>query len=150
MHQLITPAEHISGAYCNDIVCFSHGAYSDEKTYSMDDIREIVSYGHKRGVRVIMEIAIPASVGHGWQWGPQGGLGNLTVCMNQMPGWNHCEKPPCGALNLANPNIYKILELIYKDLLQVIQKREVLHLGGEEVNYKSSEYHFMCLESDFI
>lgn len=35
------------------------GAYSEEETYSLQDIKEIVWHALKRGVRVIPEIDLP-------------------------------------------------------------------------------------------
>lgn len=82
-----------------------------------------------------MEIDSPSHAGNGWQWGPEAGLGNLAVCVNQMPWRSYCIQPPCGTLNPINPNTYKILGLLYKDLLQIFPKGEIFHMGGDEVNY---------------
>lgn len=141
---------HIVTTRNNDIIYFSYGAYSKEKTYSINDIRDIILYGQNRGVRIIMEIGSPGNAASGWQWGPKGGRGNLSVCMDQMPGPDSCKLKPCGMLNPANPDTFKVLGLIFKDLLKILPKGEIFHLGGAEVNYISPKNNFIYHKSDFI
>lgn len=45
-----------------------YGAYSTDKVYTEEDIKEIVRFGLMRGVRVLPEFDAPAHVGEGWQW----------------------------------------------------------------------------------
>ena len=61
-----------------------YGAYSPDKVYKPEDIREIVEYGRIRGIRVMPEFDAPAHVGNGFQWGELNGLGKLAVCVNQV------------------------------------------------------------------
>jgi hexosaminidase len=61
-----------------------YGSYSDRDLYQPEDIRNLVEYGRVRGVRVLPEFDAPAHVGSGWEWGPQEGLGELTVCYKQV------------------------------------------------------------------
>lgn len=114
-------------------IYFRYGAYSAQETYSSNDISDILDYAKLRGVRVIMEIDSPAHAGNGWQWGEKAGFGQLAVCINQQPWRLYCVQPPCGQLNPVNPNTYKILGQIYKDLTQIFPKGEVFHMGGDEV-----------------
>lgn len=81
-----------------------------------------------------MEIDSPAHAGNGWQWGEKAGLGTLAVCINKKPWRTYCIQPPCGQLNPVNPNTYKILGRIYKDLVDIFPKGETFHMGGDEVN----------------
>lgn len=99
----------------------------------MDEIDKIISYAKRRGVRVIIEIDSPAHAGNGWQWGPSAGLGNLAVCVNSHPYKNFCGQPPCGQLNPINENMYEILGRVYGDLLAILPRGEVFHVGGDEV-----------------
>ena len=62
----------------------AYGTYSSKLVYSARNVRDIVEYGRVRGIRVMPEIDAPSHVGHGWQWGPSQGLGNLTVCLDQV------------------------------------------------------------------
>lgn len=109
------------------------GAYSSKHIYRQTDIKEIIKYARNRGIRVIIELDAPSHAGNGWQWGPLAGLGDLAVCVNQQPWRKFCVQPPCGQLNPVNPNLYRILRNIYKDLSKTISNGESLHLGGDEV-----------------
>lgn len=73
-----------------------YGAYSSSEIYTHDDIREIVEFAKVRGIQVIPEIDAPAHAGNGWQWGPEKGLGELSLCINQQPWSSYCGEPPCG------------------------------------------------------
>jgi len=42
------------------------------------------------------------------------GLGELAVCINERPWSLYCGEPPCGQLNPENPNVYDVLEKIYR------------------------------------
>ena len=64
-----------------------------------------------RGVRVLPELDAPAHSGNGYQWGEEEGLGKLAVCVNRDPWEKYCVEPPCGQMNLANPNLYDVVEV---------------------------------------
>ncbi len=51
------------------LILFQLGAYSPQKVYSAETVREVVEYARLRGVRVLPEFDAPAHVGNGWQWG---------------------------------------------------------------------------------
>ncbi|XP_045463068.1 chitooligosaccharidolytic beta-N-acetylglucosaminidase isoform X2 [Harmonia axyridis] len=110
-----------------------YGAYSRSKTYKYRDIKNLIYYGLVRGVRIILELDAPSHAGYGWQWGPEAGLGNLTVCLNQQPWRQACIQPPCGQLNPANQNVYDVLEKIYRDMVGLMPWSRIFHMGGDEV-----------------
>jgi hexosaminidase len=110
-----------------------YGAYSADKIYHPDDVKELVSYAKLRGVKIIIEIDAPSHSGNGWQWGSNAGLGNLAVCVNQQPHRSYCIQPPCGQLNPINPKLYEVLKDLYDDIITMIPKNEVFHMGGDEV-----------------
>lgn len=70
-----------------------YGAYDADSVYTGQDIRDIVAYANKRGLRVVPELDQPAHVGHGWNF--PGGE-NLTVCLDKEPWDMFCAEPPCG------------------------------------------------------
>ncbi|XP_076038793.1 beta-hexosaminidase 1 [Oratosquilla oratoria] len=113
---------------------FQYGAYTYRQVYYPADVRDIVQYARVRGVRVLPEFDAPAHVGHGWQWGEKDGLGKLVVCLDKEPWMSYCVEPPCGQLNLANENIYKVLGDIYKELVDLFSPIDLFHYGGDEVN----------------
>ncbi|XP_049277610.1 chitooligosaccharidolytic beta-N-acetylglucosaminidase [Anopheles funestus] len=111
----------------------TNGAYSAEAIYSPSDVRKIIRYAKYRGIRVIFELDAPSHAGNGWQWGPDKGLGNLAVCINQKPWRNFCIEPPCGQLNPINLNLYTVLKDIYYDLARMNKDELIFHMGGDEV-----------------
>lgn len=110
-----------------------YGAYTEKSIYTSTNIEELVTYAKIRGVRLLMEIDGPSHAGSGWQWGEQAGLGNLAVCVNQQPWRSFCIQPPCGQLNPANANVYKVLQQLYGDIQQMVPNAGVFHMGGDEV-----------------
>lgn len=110
-----------------------YGAYSEEKVYRTSEIESVIKYAKYRGIRVILELDSPAHAGHGFNWGPDFGLGNLAVCVDEQPWRKSCIQPNCGQLNPANPNIYSVLKDIYQDIYDFKEVDEFLHLGGDEV-----------------
>lgn len=112
-----------------------YGAYSGSEMYTTEEIRELIHYAKVRGIRVVIEIDAPAHSGNGWQWGREYGLGDLAVCVNAYP-WRHlCIEPPCGQLNPANPNMYRVLRNLYQDVADLLNSPPLLHMGGDEVYF---------------
>ncbi|XP_016769498.1 probable beta-hexosaminidase fdl isoform X4 [Apis mellifera] len=110
------------------------GAYSGDQIYTPDDVKDLADYARIRGVRVLVEIDSPAHAGAGWQWGTEYGYGELALCVDQQPWSSYCGEPNCGQLNPINEHTYRILEGLYKELLELTGIRDVVHLGGDEVN----------------
>lgn len=110
-----------------------YGAFSEEKVYRQAEIDSVIKYAKYRGIRVIMELDAPAHAGHGFQWGPDYGLGNLAVCIDSQPWRKSCIQPNCGQLNPANQNLYSVLRDLYQDIRDFKEKDEFVHLGGDEV-----------------
>ncbi|XP_075225458.1 beta-hexosaminidase 2 [Lycorma delicatula] len=109
------------------------GAYSAKEVYHPTDIAELISYAYQRGIQVILELDGPAHAGYGWQWGSEFGLGDLAVCVNQQPWRDYCIQPPCGQLNPSNPNLFKVMKDLFRDVIDLFSHGSVLHLGGDEV-----------------
>ncbi|XP_014489221.1 PREDICTED: probable beta-hexosaminidase fdl [Dinoponera quadriceps] len=110
------------------------GAYSDDRIYTPDDVKDLADYSRIRGVRIVVEIDSPAHAGAGWQWGVEHGFGELALCVDQQPWASYCGEPNCGQLNPINEHSYRILEGLYRELLDLTEVRDVVHLGGDEVN----------------
>ncbi|KAJ8972724.1 hypothetical protein NQ317_000809 [Molorchus minor] len=117
------------------------GAYSPDKTYAPDEVRALVEFARVRGIRIVLEVDTPAHAGNGWTWGPQAGLGELAVCVNERPWSLYCGEPPCGQLNPENPNVFVVLEKLYRDLLDLSSENEIFHIGGDEVNLECWAQH---------
>lgn len=93
-----------------------------------------MKYARQKGVRILLEIDGPSHAGNGWQWGPDAGIGNLAVCVNQQPWRSYCIQPPCGQLNPVNPHLYKVMEELYKDITDMFPDTGIFHMGGDEVS----------------
>lgn len=105
-----------------------YGAYSPDKIYSPQDIQEIIQYGKERGIRVLPEFDAPAHVGEGWQ------NTDLVTCFNWQPWQDYCVEPPCGQFDVTKPELYDVIEDIYKDMFHQF-KPDIFHMGGDEVNF---------------
>ncbi|XP_031786714.1 chitooligosaccharidolytic beta-N-acetylglucosaminidase isoform X2 [Nasonia vitripennis] len=106
-----------------------YGAYTPDKIYTEQDIKEIVKFGLVRGVRVLPEFDAPAHVGEGWQW-----VGHdTTVCFKAEPWQRYCVEPPCGQLNPTSEKVYEVLEGIFTDMMRDFEP-DFFHMGGDEVN----------------
>ncbi|XP_077285128.1 beta-hexosaminidase 2 isoform X2 [Arctopsyche grandis] len=109
------------------------GAYSPEQIYHVKDVQHVIREAKQRGIRVLLELDAPAHAGAGWQWGPAAGLGDLAVCWQHQPWRQRCIQPPCGQLNPANPQLYRILADLYRDIAELFPPGEFFHMGGDEV-----------------
>ncbi|CAH0550467.1 unnamed protein product [Brassicogethes aeneus] len=118
-----------------------HGAYAPDLVYKPEEVKEMVEFAKVRGVRVIIEVDTPAHAGNGWTFGQDEGLGELAVCVNERPWSLYCGEPPCGQLNPDNPNVYDVLEKLYKDLISLTDENEIFHMGGDEVNLECWAQH---------
>lgn len=58
---------------------------------------------------------------------------DAVVCFKAEPWKNYCVEPPCGQLNPTSEKVYRVLEGIYRDMLQDFQP-DLFHMGGDEVN----------------
>ncbi|CAK4082719.1 unnamed protein product [Aphanomyces euteiches] len=109
-----------------------YGLYQSNMVYTQDAIKDLVAFAKIHGVRVIPEIDAPAHAGAGWQWGPDFGLGELTLCWANTPWMPHCLEAPCGQLNTQNDHVYELLDTIWKEIGDMFDS-DVYHLGGDEV-----------------
>ncbi|KAE8739264.1 hypothetical protein FOCC_FOCC015224, partial [Frankliniella occidentalis] len=96
----------------------AYGAFSARQTYPSRTVRELSRFALARGVRLLPELDAPAHAAAGWGWGRAAGLGELVVCAAQQPWIRYCVEPPCGQLNPANPNVYRVLAALFQDMLK--------------------------------
>ncbi|KAK6631058.1 hypothetical protein RUM44_003231 [Polyplax serrata] len=105
------------------------GAYSSDKVYTGNDIKQIVEEGQSLGIRVVPEFDAPAHVGEGWN-----ALGqDLTTCFKWQPWREFCVEPPCGQFDPTNERVYEILGTIFKEYVELFES-DLFHMGGDEVN----------------
>uniref|UniRef100_A0AAR5P4B0 Beta-hexosaminidase n=1 Tax=Dendroctonus ponderosae TaxID=77166 RepID=A0AAR5P4B0_DENPD len=105
-----------------------YGAYSRDKVYSPQDVKELIQFAKERGIRVVPEFDAPAHVGEGWQ------KTGLVTCFNWQPWQQYCVEPPCGQFDVTKPQLYEVIADIYGDMLEQFQP-DIFHMGGDEVNF---------------
>ena len=103
------------------------GAYSLDKIYRSDDVIEIVKFAKARGIHVIPEIDIPGHVGEGWF------MKNLTSCYSSKKSEPCKGAHPCGQLDPSKPEVYQVLEDIYREVVEYFDRPNIIHLGADEV-----------------
>merc|ERR1712071_634207 len=113
-----------------------YGAYSTREVYYPEDITQIVEYAKLRGINVIPELDGPAHANAGWQWGEDSGKGKLVVCADKNEPWFKVSKDiPSGQMNPTNPELYTVLEELYRDMMDYFDP-EMVHMGGDGVSFK--------------
>ncbi|CAK4648393.1 unnamed protein product [Aphanomyces euteiches] len=112
-----------------------YGAYSADRIYTQTQVKELVAYGKEHGVRIIPEFDVPSHAGAGWQWGPDSGFGDLTLCCNEGLWTELCLQPPCGQLNPLNENIYAPLTTVFKEINDLFDA-DILHMGADERHHQ--------------
>ena len=106
------------------------GAYQTGLSYSTSDMQLIQTYAVERGVSVIIEFDMPGhttAIGYGYP--------DLIAAFYAKPWDQYCAEPPCGTLQLNNPDVNTFLETLFNDVLPRVQKYTgYFHTGGDEVN----------------
>lgn len=106
------------------------GAYQSGLSYSPLDIQNIQTYAIERGVNVIIEFDMPGhttAIGYAYP--------NLIAAFDAKPWDTYCAEPPCGTLQLNNPDVDTFLETLFSDVLPRVQPYTAyFHTGGDEVN----------------
>lgn len=127
-HWHVTDSHSFPLVIANQSQLSKYGAYTPQKIYTSQDVKDIVEYGRVRGVAVIPEFDAPAHVGEGWQ------KTDLTACFNAQPWQQFCVEPPCGQLDPTEDRLYDILEDIYRSMWKDFGEPHLFHMGGDEVS----------------
>ena len=106
------------------------GAYATGLSYTPSDITQIQTFAAERAIQIIIEIDMP---GHSTAIGlshPE-----LIAALNAEPWSSYCAEPPCGSLQLNNPDVATFLESLFADVLpRLTEYSSYFHTGGDEVN----------------
>ena len=97
-------------------------AYSAESRFSREDVQDVVEYARQRAIRVLLEFDVP---GHADSWCK----GYPEVCPSPS-----CTSP----LNPANNSTFELLDKLVAETAAELPE-QLLHLGGDEVDYKCWE-----------
>lgn len=96
-----------------------YGSFNN-KTYSKQNVLDIVQYALRRGVRVIPEIDSPA---HTLAWGRSPDLQNITI---------ECYDAFNGQFDPTQDLTYKVIEDVMREINELFID-PVVHFGGDEV-----------------
>lgn len=104
---------------------------TDGNYYTKDQIRYVVEYARKLGIRVVPEISLPghaSAVAHAY---PElmSGLGEQSY--PQQREWGVFEP----LMDPTNPELYVMLESVFDEVVELFPD-EYFHIGGDEPNYK--------------
>lgn len=111
------------------------GAYSADQVYTQAMVKDLIGYGHERGIRILPEFDSP---GHTTSWGKA--FPELVVCADHQPWGEMCNEPPCGQLNPLKPEVYEVLDGLLGEFASLFPDA-YMHVGADEVDFK-------CWDSD--
>jgi hexosaminidase len=109
-----------------------NGAYSQDEVYNPSDVQKIIKYAESRGIRVILELDMPAHTDtismshpdlmacHGMWWGPL------------------ASEPPSGQLNVIHKGTVDLMNELVSEALETFPDT-YFHAGGDEINLKCWE-----------
>ena len=96
-----------------------NGAFSAAERYTTEDMRHVVAFARERGVRVVVELDVPAHAG------------SMCAGLPEVCSWSGCP----GDLQLlspASPLTWAVLAALANETASVFSDR-VMHWGGDEV-----------------
>ncbi|WOL03997.1 beta-hexosaminidase 2 [Canna indica] len=108
------------------------GSYGPSMRYSPADVRRIVRYAMRRGIRVVPEIDAP---GHTGSWAEA--YPEIVTCANRFwapsGGPALAAEPGTGQLNPLLPKTYEVVRNVLRDVASLFPD-SFLHVGADEVN----------------
>lgn len=108
------------------------GAYSKKETYSPQDVQKVIKYGQSRGVRVYVEIDMPAHTAVIGETHP-----DVMTCMHEFWGPLAAE-PPAGQLSPISEKGMQLVQDLIKEATDIFPD-SLYHTGGDEINGKCWE-----------
>lgn len=124
---------HVTDSQSWPLVFKSHpelserGAYSSHEVYTHSDVQGIIEYAEARGVRIVLELDMPAHTASIVESHP-----DYMVCTDQF--WaKYAAEPPAGQLSLINKGAWKLVQDIVKEGTTIFPD-SLYHTGGDEIN----------------
>ncbi|KAI9354378.1 glycoside hydrolase superfamily [Pilaira anomala] len=110
------------------------GAYSAKEVYSEKDVQTVIKHAEGLGIRVIVEIDMPAHTASIAESHP-----DALICTDVF--WApYAAEPPAGQLNPVKESTNKLVREIVKEATEVFPD-SVYHTGGDEINIPCWELH---------
>jgi hexosaminidase len=103
------------------------GAYSQKEVYTSKDVQTILHFAEERGIRVILEIDMPAHTASITESHP-----DYLICINEF--WaKYAAEPPAGQLNPTNDEAFQLIKDLVKEGTDTFPDT-LYHTGGDEIN----------------
>lgn len=102
------------------------GAFRETHVYTQEDVKTVIDYARKRGIRVISEFDTP---GHTLSWG--------KAIKNLLTPCDDIFKPPeerFGPIDPTKSSTYDFLRQFFAEVANVFPD-DFVHLGGDEVDF---------------
>ncbi|CAF4905504.1 unnamed protein product [Pieris macdunnoughi] len=100
---------------------FEHGGYDRSMVYTREDVKAVVKRAGIRGIRVLIEVALPGPVGRPWSW-----LSD-TSCPTKTENFT-CNNPLCLRL-LMTESVFDVLQNIYAEIIELTKVDDIFHLS---------------------
>lgn len=101
-------------------------AYSQDEIYTAQDVKQLISYAESRGVRVILELDMPAHTATIGESHP-----DYIVCGDKF--WaDYAAEPPAGQLHPLKDEVFDLIKDIIKEGTSMFPD-SVYHGGGDEI-----------------
>ncbi|KAI0823995.1 N-acetylhexosaminidase [Trametes gibbosa] len=104
------------------------GAYSSSQTYSLSDVRDIVSYAGARGIDVMVEIDTPGHTAIISQAHP-----DFVACAEASPWATYANEPPAGQLRFVDATVTKYIADLFTEVAKMFPST-LFSTGGDELN----------------
>ncbi|KAH9850194.1 N-acetylhexosaminidase [Lenzites betulinus] len=104
------------------------GAYSSSQTYSLADVRDIVSYAGERGIDVMVEIDTPGHTAIIGQAHP-----DFVACPEASPWATYANEPPAGQLRFVDATVTKFIADLFTEVASMFPST-LFSSGGDELN----------------
>ncbi|KAG2194475.1 hypothetical protein INT46_004845 [Mucor plumbeus] len=103
------------------------GAYSSKEVYSQSDVKKILAYAEERGIRVVLELDMPAHTASIVESHP-----DYMICTDEF--WAaYAAEPPAGQLDPINDEAFGLVKDLIKEATQTFPD-SLYHTGGDEIN----------------
>ena len=101
----------------------AQGAFTPAHVYTQTDVKSVIQYAQRRGIRVIPEFDTPGHMQYGYEAIP----GLLTECYNSAG-----KVTGTGPLNPTLDSTYTFIQKLYEEVKSVFPDKYVM-IGGDEV-----------------
>lgn len=109
-----------------------YGAYDSSMVYTEKDVEKVVSRAAIRGIRVLIEVAMPGPVGRAWSWSEE------AICPKQINN-DTCGNQNCIYLRMSG-KVFSYLKKIYKYIITITGVDDVFHLSDGMFSLSNCHY----------